>query len=146
MKGRQLSGGTVRSYILVVDPGEEAFDAITRFAFTENIDAASVTAIGALRSAVLAFYDLNTHRYNEIPVDRQTEVLSLIGDITLDDKGNPYPHLHAVLGLADGQTRGGHFMKGVVLPTLEVIIRETPATLRRTFRHDLGLALIDPAQ
>jgi hypothetical protein len=30
-----------------------------------------------------------------------------------------------------------------VWPTLEVIIRETPAVLRKTDRPDLGLALID---
>lgn len=146
MKSRQLIDGAERTYILVIEPGEEAFDAISRFADSENIDAASVTAIGAFKSAVLAFYDLDARRYAEIPVDRQTEVLSLIGDITLDDKGKPYPHLHAVLGLPDGHTRGGHFIEGTVLPTLEVTIRETPATLRRTFRRDLGLALIDPAQ
>lgn len=144
MKSRRLTDGAERTYILVVEPGEEAFDAISRFAVAERIDAASVTAIGAFRSAVLAFYDLENRRYDEIPVDRQTEVLSFIGDITLDEHEKPHPHLHAVLGLPDGSTRGGHFMKGVVQPTLEVIVRETPAVLRRTFRADLGLALIDP--
>jgi uncharacterized protein len=48
-----------------------------------------------------------------------------------------------VLGLADGTTRGGHLLEGHVWPTLEVIIRETPAELRKTHRPDIGLALIN---
>jgi hypothetical protein len=43
----------------------------------------------------------------------------------------------------DGSTRGGHLLHGQVWPTLEVIIRETPAELRKTDRPDMGLALID---
>jgi predicted DNA-binding protein with PD1-like motif len=48
-----------------------------------------------------------------------------------------------VLGLADGSTRGGHFLEGKVRPALEVVVTETPATLRRRKRKDLGIALID---
>jgi predicted DNA-binding protein with PD1-like motif len=47
-------------------------------------------------------------------------------------------------GLRDGTTRGGHLLAGIVWPTLEVIIRQAPAELRRTHRPDVGLALIDP--
>jgi predicted DNA-binding protein with PD1-like motif len=38
---------------------------------------------------------------------------------------------------------GGHFLKGIVRPTLEVTIVETPARLRRRKRPELGIALID---
>jgi uncharacterized protein len=50
-----------------------------------------------------------------------------------------------VLGLADGATRGGHLLAGTVRPTLEVVLTEVPATLRRKKRPDLGIALIDLA-
>jgi predicted DNA-binding protein with PD1-like motif len=70
--------------------------------------------------------------------------LSLLGDIATGDDGKPSLHLHAVLGLRDGTTRGGHFLKGLVRPTLEVTIVETPAHLRRRKRPELGIALIDP--
>jgi len=52
--------------------------------------------------------------------------------------------MHAVLGLSDGTTRGGHFMSGIVRPTLEVTIIETPAHLRRRKQVGLGIALIQP--
>jgi hypothetical protein len=66
-----------------------------------------------------------------------------VGDIAAADDGKPSLHMHAVLGLADGTTRGGHFLKGIVRPTLEVTIVETPVRLRRRQRPELGLALID---
>ena len=75
-------------------------------------------------------------------MDQQCEVLSLIGDVALGHD-SPQPHIHAVLGLPDGTTRGGHLLEGHVWPTLEVIIRETHAGLRKTYRPEIGLALID---
>lgn len=55
----------------------------------------------------------------------------------------PILHMHTVLGLSDGTTRGGHLLEGKVFPTLEVVVTETPAELRKIMRPDLGIALID---
>ncbi|KAB0565817.1 MULTISPECIES: PPC domain-containing DNA-binding protein [Brucella/Ochrobactrum group] len=145
MQSKLLLNDGERVFMLIVDPGEEAFETIRDFAIIQDITAASVKAIGAFETAVLAFFDLTSKSYVNITVDAQSEVLSLIGDITLDEKGKPNPHLHAVLGLANGHTRGGHFVKGYVKPTLEVIIRETPQELRRRYCPEFGIALIDPS-
>ncbi len=40
---------------------------------------------------MLAFFDLQARRYQDIPVTVQSEVLSLIGDITLNEQGEPHP-------------------------------------------------------
>ena len=144
MQSKLLSNDGDRVFILIVEPGEETFASIKDFAIDQHINAASVTAIGAFEKATLAFFDILSQQYNDIPVNVQSEVLSLMGDITLDEHGKPNPHLHAVLGLSDGHTRGGHFVRGYVRPTLEVIVRETPAALRRTYRPEFGIALIDP--
>ena len=78
-------------------------------------------------------------------VDEQCEVLSLIGDVAEGQDG-PSVHVHAVLGLSDGTTRGGHLLEGWVFPTLEAIIREAPAGLRKVMHPDIGIALIDLEQ
>jgi predicted DNA-binding protein with PD1-like motif len=70
-------------------------------------------------------------------------VLSVLGDIAEDDAGKPSIHLHAVLGLSDGSTRGGHLLEGIVKPTLEITLVETARNLRRRKRPELGIALID---
>ena len=62
-----------------------------------------------------------------------------------DADGAASVHLHAVLGLSDGSTRGGHFLDGVVHPTLEVMVTETPRHLCRRKRPELGIALLDLA-
>ena len=73
-------------------------------------------------------------------------MLSAIGDIAVGDDGKASLHVHVVLGLPDGSTRGGHLLEGKVRPTLEVVITDTPAHLRRKKKPDLGIALIEIAK
>lgn len=144
MKGKLVSADDgVKTHVVVLETGEEAFGALTQYVNEAGIAAASITAIGAFERATVAFYVYETKSYKEIPVNEASEVLSLLGDVAVTDDGKAGLHLHAVLGLADGSVRGGHFLKGIVRPTLEVILTETPACLRRTKRDDLGIALID---
>ena len=132
-----------RTFVLVLAAGEEAFAAISDFAARESLSAAALTAIGAFERATLGWFDLANKTYKPIHIESQCEGLSLLGDIALGDDGKPSLHMHAVMGLSDGTTRGGHFLKGIVRPSLEVTINETPARLRRRQRPELGLALID---
>lgn len=117
-----------RTFILVLDPGEEAFGAISRFAEQERLDGAALTALGAFERANLGWFDPKEKKYRSIPIDEQCEVLSLIGDIATGDDGRPSLHVHAVVGLSDGTTRGGHLLEAVVRPTLEVTVVEIGRT------------------
>jgi hypothetical protein len=132
-----------RTFVLVLDPGDEALASITRFAVEAELKAASLTAIGAFERATVGWFDLKRRAYRPIAIDEQCEALSVIGDIVMGDDGAPSLHAHAVLGLSDGSTRGGHLLRATVRPTLEVTLVETPAQLRRRRRPELGLALID---
>jgi hypothetical protein len=129
--------------VLILVSGEEAFSALSKFANAEKITAASLTAIGAFENATVGWFDFENKTYKKIEISEQCEVLSAIGDIAVGDDGKASLHLHVVLGLSDGSTRGGHLMKGNVRPTLEVVLTDTPAKLRRKKRSDLGIALID---
>lgn len=82
--------------------------------------------------------------YVDISIDGQVEVLSMIGDVALTD-GEAEVHAHVVVGHRDGSTSGGHLRKASVFPTLEVIVTETPAHLRKRHDPQIGLTLIDPA-
>jgi predicted DNA-binding protein with PD1-like motif len=79
----------------------------------------------------------------KIPIGEQCEVLSALGDIATGDDGKASLHVHMVLGLSDGSTRGGHLLEGKVRPTLEVILTESPKEFRRRKQSGLGIALID---
>jgi predicted DNA-binding protein with PD1-like motif len=117
-------------------------DVLGRIVREQKIEAASITAIGAFERAVLGYFDWATKEYKRIPVDGQVEVLSLIGDVAVSDKG-PTLHIHAVLGRSDGSTVGGHLLEGHVRPTLEIALIEPPAHLRKRKDPESGLALID---
>ena len=132
----------LRTFAVIFDKGDEAVDGLTSFAVDEQITGASLTAIGAFQQATLAYFDREATEYLDIPVDEQVEVLSLLGDIALRD-GDPQVHAHAVVGHVDGRTSGGHLQRGVVWPTLEVIVEETPSHLRKRFDPETGLTLID---
>ncbi|ESY95241.1 DNA-binding protein [Mesorhizobium australicum] len=132
-----------RTFVVVLDPGEEAFAALTSFAVEQKIGSASLTAIGAFQRATVGWFDLEAKTYRKIPVDEQCEVLSAIGDVATGDDGKPSLHVHAVLGLSDGATKGGHLLEGTVRPTLEITVVEAPGHLRRRKRAEFGVALID---
>ena len=142
MKSKSMAVRGERVFVLVLDQGEDAFKAITDFANKEGISGASVSAIGAFEHAKVGWFDLVAKTYRPVEINEQSEALSLMGDVAIGDDGKASLHLHAVLGLKDGSVRGGHFMSGIVRPTLEVTIRETAADLRRKKRADLGIALI----
>ena len=149
MKSQRIAEeGRGETLIVVLDNGEETFSALQEFARKEGVSAASLTAIGAFSRATVGWFDFASKSYKEIAVDEQCEVLSAIGDVAVGDDGKASLHVHVVLGLSDGSTRGGHLLKGTVHPTLEVVLMETPARLRRRKRPDLGIALLeaDPQQ
>jgi predicted DNA-binding protein with PD1-like motif len=135
--------GSQKTFVLVFDTGDEAVSGLTEFAREHGLDAAGFTAIGAFGAATLGYFDLDEKEYQKIPVHEQVEVLSLAGNITRKVDGGPQVHAHAVLGRSDGTTRGGHLLEGRVRPTLEVVLTETPAHLRRKLDEETGLPLID---
>jgi predicted DNA-binding protein with PD1-like motif len=132
-------------HVVILDSGEDAFAVLTKFANDAKISAASLTAIGAFQRATVGWFDFGSKSYKKIEIGEQCEVLSAIGDIAIGDDGTASLHVHIVLGLSDGSTRGGHLLEGKVRPTLEVVVTETPSRLRRKKRADLGIALIDMA-
>ena len=142
MKYKVVEDADVVTYVVVCDPGDEAVAALTQFARAEDLEAASIAAVGAFEHAVVGWFDRAAKDYRRIAVDEQCEVLSLLGDVAEGQDG-PILHMHTVLGLSDGTTRGGHLLEGKVFPTLEVVVTENPAELRKIMRPDLGIAVID---
>lgn len=144
MRAKQLlSDSGERVFAVIFETGDEPIAGLTQFAEERKLGGAAFTAIGAFSEAMLGYFDWSRKDYERIPLKAQVEVLALLGDIALQD-GKPKVHAHVVLGRRDGSACGGHLLSACVRPTLEVIVTESPAHLRR--RHDpaSGLALIDP--
>lgn len=129
------------TYALIFETGDEAMLGLVEFAKSEDLMAAHFTGIGAFQDVTLGYFDWESKEYKKIPVTAQVEVLSLIGDVAEKD-GEPSVHAHVVVGRSDGSTRGGHLIEARVRPTLEVILTESPAHLRKKMDPESGLALI----
>jgi hypothetical protein len=131
----------LRTFAVILSTGDEVMTSLKQFVTQQKITAAQISAIGALSDAVLLYFDWDRKDYMKIPVCEQVEVASLLGDVAEAD-GKPALHLHIVVGGPDGQAMAGHLGEAHVRPTLEVIITESPAHLRKRHDPESGLALI----
>jgi uncharacterized protein len=143
MESKLLTEDGSRTYVLVFGHGDGVMEGLQQFATSHDLSSAHFTAIGALSDAELAYFDWERKDYRRIPVDEQVEVLALTGDVATKE-GSPALHAHVVLGRSDGTAVGGHLVEAHVRPTLEVMLTETPAHLRKRIDEETGLALIDP--
>jgi hypothetical protein len=138
-----IEHGSQSTYAVIFDKNEEFIGGLTSWAKENKLGGSHFTAIGAFRDATLGYFDREKKDYRKISVYEQVEVLSLIGDVALNE-GTPQVHAHVVVGKADGSAHGGHILEARVWPTLEVILTESPKHLRRKFDPETGLALIEP--
>jgi predicted DNA-binding protein with PD1-like motif len=137
-------GEKTQQYAVIFYQGDEAFSGLQEFAKKYHVTSAHFTAIGAVNGATLAWFDPNRKMYKKIPIDGQHEVIGMSGDIALYN-GNPIVHTHMVVGYPDGTTRGGHVLRAVVSPTLEVMVTVDPVAMHKRFDPATDLTLIDPS-
>jgi len=142
MRSKLINDDTQQTYALIFDSGEEVISLLQRFAREHTLTASHFTAIGALSSATLGYFDREQKDYEKIAIHEQVEVLSLNGNISLED-GEPKIHAHVVLGKRDGTAHGGHLLQAYVRPTLEIILTASPSYLTRRYDAESGLTLID---
>jgi uncharacterized protein len=141
MKTRGLGGDTgERRFVIVLDSGDEIEQSVTSFAESLRITG-HFNGIGALREGTVAYWDAAEKAYRNIEIAEQAEVLALTGNLALID-GAPKVHAHAVLGLRNGNAVGGHVVRGVVHPTLELLFIESSYALRREKDQATGLDLL----
>jgi predicted DNA-binding protein with PD1-like motif len=144
MKSRLVyqDGSHHRTFVIAFDKAENPVPLLARFAESQHLAGSHISAIGGFEHAVVGYFDRLEQDYVRIPIEQQVEVLSVIGDVA-HHQGKPIVHLHAVLGLRDGSTRGGHLIEASVWPTLEVVLTEWPRHLRKRFDPEVRLPIID---
>lgn len=143
MRSKLLNDGREKTYALIFDAGDEVVSCLLDFARRHRPQSAHFSAIGAFESVTLAYFDWQSRKYQDHPLNEQVEVLMLGGDIAWKESGEPALHAHVVVARHDTTTRGGHLKKAIVRPTLELILEEYPQHLQRKFSPEAGLALID---
>jgi uncharacterized protein len=141
MKTRALGGmDGERRFAIVLDTGDEVKASVKSFADTLG-GTGYLSGIGAMREATVAYWDAGAKEYRNIDLREQAEVLALTGNVALIE-GVPQLHAHVVLGLRDGRAMGGHIVRGIVHPTLELLFIESKPVMRREKDAATGLDLL----
>jgi predicted DNA-binding protein with PD1-like motif len=118
------SNATAHVFDVAFTTGDEILSGLTDLALEHNITSGYITGLGGVSTALLAFGDPPSGAFRKIAVDEKAELLSLVGHIQTRD-GLPVVHLHAVLGLKDGSTKGGHVVEAHVAPLAEISVVAT---------------------
>ena len=139
MRSRELT--VARTFFLVFDRGDEVIATIRSFAERNGIRGASFTAIGAFERVTIAWWSWTNKEYERREVEEQLEVLSLTGDITVEN-GRTKVHAHVSLGRRDGIAVGGHLLEATVRPTLEMQLIDYGQELTRARDEKAKLSLI----
>ncbi|MEO6843941.1 MAG: PPC domain-containing DNA-binding protein [Ginsengibacter sp.] len=141
MKYKLVNNAQQKTYAIIMDSGDEVTEQLMSFAKKEKVSASQFTAIGAFSETVTGFFDFAIKDYRKPAFNEQMEVLALNGDISMY-KDQYKIHAHIVLGRKDGTAHGGHLMKGIAHPTLEIILSESPEYLKREMDKNSGIPLI----
>lgn len=112
-----------RSFVFSIAKGEDLLQALQYFCHHNQIKCGTISAIGAVSKATFGIYDQKNKKYSKIVLEKELEILSISGNISLfDDK--PMLHSHIIFSDAQGQSYGGHLMAGTIVYSCEVFIQE----------------------
>ena len=110
-------------HLLSLDTGSDLYETVSDYLRDNDIRAGSVSCIGAVQSARLAWWDQRDDKYRFFSVDEPCEVISGMGSVSEVD-GAPFLHLHLSLAKSTGEMVGGHVEAGAVVYAMELTIQE----------------------
>ncbi|HZC98472.1 MAG TPA: DUF296 domain-containing protein, partial [Bradyrhizobium sp.] len=68
MRSKLLNADPPITYAVVLDTGDEVIGKLGKFVREQEVETASVTAIGAFSRTVLGYFQWETKQYKKIPV------------------------------------------------------------------------------
>jgi hypothetical protein len=105
--------------------GDEILSGLYDLVAKKHITSGHITGIGGLApGALLGWGDPELGGFKKVEIKDKTEIVSLIGDISLRD-GQPYVHIHMVVGSSDGSTKAGHLLEAHIAPVGELTVVAT---------------------
>ena len=128
--------------LVVLEKGSEIIKEISRFCAKKGIKSAYFSAIGAVSSAEIGFYDFSEKGYRTMKFSQPLEIVNLTGNVALSGDGIVL-HAHATFCDEEGKAKGGHLMSAVVFPTCEIFIAPLEKQLKRKHDEETGLKLIE---
>jgi uncharacterized protein len=120
--------------------GDEVSASLKEACAEHGVRAGSVTGIGGVDKVELGFFEASTRDYRVEKFEEDFELLSLKGNVSEMD-GEPYVHLHIMLGRGDYSMIGGHLVSAVISLTGEIVIDTADEVVERARDEKVGLNL-----
>ena len=132
-----------QGYVLRLDPGEEIVASLTRLVEEEQVELASVSALGAANDVTIGIFNTAEKKYYSRRYQGDFEISALVGNVTRKD-GEPYLHLHITIGNpVTGEVHAGHLSSATISATLELFLQVWNGRVGRKFSDTVGLILLE---
>jgi len=113
---------TEQAFMGRLEKDEDLLNSLTEIVKEKEITTGFVKVIGAVQNAKIGFYNQETFEYQYKNIDREMEIVSCIGNISILD-GEPFIHAHITLADEDGSCYGGHLAEGTTVFASEFFIQ-----------------------
>ena len=128
------------------DKDDEVIESIAKICKRENISSASFSGIGGCGDVTVGTFDYDKQDYILQNQKGLLEMLSLNGNVTLNDKNEPFVHAHAMFSYIDEKGNhalmGGHLKKAIISLTGEIVISPIKnGIIKRKRNEDLGISI-----
>jgi predicted DNA-binding protein with PD1-like motif len=128
-------------FVLRIEPNEELFESLLKFADKEKINSGFFYGLGASKNCFIGRYNEKNKDYDWQKINKQMEISSLIGNLTLKEN-KKYLHIHAVLSDKNLNSIGGHLKELIVYPTCEILFFKFNKKISRQYDKLTNLHLI----
>lgn len=128
--------------VVRLEVGEEVVASLAEIAEREGVTFAEVSGIGAADEIAVSVYDVKAKKYFDNEFREPMEITSLLGTVSEKD-GEPYIHIHATAGRADGAVIGGHLKRAVISATCELVLHTVYGRVPRFYDECTGLNLME---
>jgi len=133
---------TGQSYVIRCFNGEEIISVLTGLCEQENITSGWIWGLGAVKSVILGYFDMELKSYVREELEEDFEIVQLTGNVAIH-KDKLMFHLHICLADGSFNTLGGHLFSAEVGATAELLLTPFSNPLIRTTDTQTGLNLLE---
>ena len=135
------------TYYIRMDRGDEIISSILSVCKEHHISSAIFNGIGGCSRAEIQMFIPATGTFETKDIRGTLELVSLMGNVVTDDKGEYFHHTHAMISYKDGEDHyidAGHIRSLQVLYTAEIELRPViGGTIGRKFDPETGTGFWD---
>lgn len=124
-----------------LDVNDPVKESIREVVITEEVTAAVITGLGALKNFTLGYFQPDAGEYKRDEFSESHELTNASGIIS-QQEGEPHIHLHVTLAGPDHKAIGGHLHEGQIAAAGEFFLLPVDSKITRTHNSNRNLDLM----